>query len=467
MLRHLTLTLFLVLFAVPTVWAQDAQQITFDDAVRIALKQNVTLLRSKNFVEQQASLVQDRRMAFSPNLTFSAGAGQNFGRQFIQSESRIVEEKNESFRSSVSSNITLFSGFRNVSLLNAAQLDLEAQDLDYQRQEQTVIFNVMSQYLTLIERGEQISIQEENLESQRQQLAQIEEFVNVGSRPISDLYQQQAQAANAELTLLEAQRLYQLAEVALINTLQLDPFGAYEFMLPEISDSELVPAQYDVRDMLQTAFGTRADLKSQESRITASLSDIKASRASYFPNISLGFGYGSSWNSAIQDVLRDAGGNIVPDANGDPIFSNVSFSDQLDRNRGGNVSLSLSVPIFDRLSTKNATQRAKIQYDNAKLDLENLQQNIALQVRQAYLDYLTADKSLEVTEKQLISAEQALTADQERYNVGAATLVELSQSRASFVQAQSDQNQARFDFIFQKKLIDYYLGNLNPSEDLF
>ena len=447
MLRHLTLTFLLVLlFASPTASAQDAQQITFDDAVRLALKQNVDLLRSKNFVEQQASVLQDRRMAFSPNLNLSAGVGQNFGRQFIQSEDRIVQATNEQFNTRVSSNVTVFSGFRNQSLLESARLNLDAQNLNYERQEQTVIFNVMSEYLTLIERGEQIQIQQENLESQRQQLAQIEEFVNVGSRPISDLYQQQAQAANAELTLLEAERLYQLAEVALINTLQLDPFGAYEFMLPEVSDNQLNPEQYDVRTMLESAFDTRADLKSQQSVISSSLSDIRASRASYFPDISLGFGYGSSWTSFLSDV---------------------SFSDQIDRNRGGSLSLNLSVPIFDRLSTKNSTQRAKIQYDNAKLDLENLQQNIALQVRQAYLDYITAEKRLDVTEKQLISAEQAFTADQERYNVGAATLVELSQSRASFVQAQSDQNQARFDFIFQKKLIDYYLGDLNPSEDLF
>ena len=447
MLRHLTLTLFFVLLiGAPSAWAQDAQQITFDDAVRIALKQNVALLRSKNFVDQQASVVQDRRMAFSPNLSLSAGVGQNFGRQFNQAEGNIISTTNESFSTRVSSNVTVFSGFRNQSLLEAARNDLDAQNLDYQRQEQTVIFNVMSEYLTLIERGEQIQIQQENLESQNQQLAQIEEFVNVGSRPISDLYQQQAQTANAELTLLEAERLYQLAEVALINTLQLDPFGAYEFMLPDVSDNQLNSEQYDVRNMLQSAFDTRADLKSQQSRITASLSDIRASRASYFPDVSLGFGYGSSWTSFLDQV---------------------SFSDQLDRNRGGSVSLNLSVPIFDRLSTKNSTQRARIQYDNAKLDLENLQQNIALQVRQAYLDYLTAEKRLDVTGKQLISAEQALTADQERYNVGAATLVELSQARASFVQAQSDQNQARFDFIFQKKLIDYYLGDLNPSEELF
>ena len=72
-----------------------------------------------------------------------------------------------------------------------------------------------------------------------------------------------------------------------------------------------------------------------------------------------------------------------------------------------------------------------------------------------------------MTEKQEISAQQALTAEQERYNVGAATLVELSQARANFVQAASDRNQARFDFLFRKKLIDYYMGKLNPTESLF
>ncbi len=452
---------------VPSANAQEAQRITFDDAVRIAMQQNVALRRARNFVEQQSTIVTDRRMAFSPNLSFSAGAGQNFGRQFIQSESRVVQETNESFRSNISSNVTVFSGFRNMSLLSSARLDLEAENLEYERQEQTVIFNVMSQYLTLIERAEQISIQQENLEAQRQQLVQIEEFVNVGSRPISELYQQQAATANAELTLLEAERLYQLAEAALIQTLQLDPFGAYEFTIPDISNQELELTGYDIRTMLETAFGSRSDLKAQESRIAAAQDDIRATRASYFPQINFSFGYGSSWNSAIQDVLRDANGNIVLTPEGDPILSSVSFADQLDRNRGGNIGLNLSVPIFDRLTTRNQSQRAQIQYDNARLDLENLQQNIALQVRQSYLDYLTAEKSLDVTEIQLTSAQQALTAEEERYNVGAATLVELSQARANFVQAQSDQNQARFDFIFQKKLIDYYLGRLDTSEQLF
>ena len=146
----------------------------------------------------------------------------------------------------------------------------------------------------------------------------------------------------------------------------------------------------------------------------------------------------------------------------------VSFSDQFtDQNISSSLGLNLSVPIFNRFQNRTAIQRAKVQYDNAKLALEDLQQNISLDVRQAYLDYITAEKTLEVTEKQEISAQQAFTAAQERYNVGAATLVELTQARATLVQAESDRIQGRYDFIFRKKLIDYYLGKLDPTEQLF
>ncbi len=303
----------------------------------------------------------------------------------------------------------------------------------------------------MLERREQIRIQEENVESQRQQLVQIEEFTNVGSRPISDLYQQQANAANAELNLINAERFYQLAEVGLIQVLQLDPFGAYEFVSPTVTDDVLSPEVYDVEMMLREAFGKRADLKAADSDILAAEQSILVARSGLSPSLSLSFNTGSSYNDRFF-----FGGE------------RVSFSDQFtDQNISSSVGLNLSVPIFNRFSTRNSVQRARVQYDNAKLALEELQQNISLDVRQAYLDYITAEKTLEVTEKQELSAQQAFNAAQERYKLGAATLVELTQARATLVQAESDRIQSRYDFIFRKKLIDYYLGNLDPSEQLF
>jgi len=304
----------------------------------------------------------------------------------------------------------------------------------------------MSSYLNLLERREQILIQQENLESQRQQLVQIEEFTNVGSRPISDLYQQQAATANAELTLINAERAYQLGEVGLMQVLQLDPFGAYAFVAPEVTDALLMPQQYEVPVMLQEAFGQRLDLKARENDIIAAREGIRAARSGFFPSLSLAANTSSNYDDQ----------------------STFSFSDQFtDIRRSSSIGLNLSIPIFDRFETSNFIQQARVQYDNSRLVLEDLQQNIALDVRQAYLDYVTTEKRLDVTEKQEIAAQQALTAEQERYNVGAATLVELSQARANFVQAASDRTQARFDFLFQKKLIDYYMGRLNPTEPLF
>jgi outer membrane protein len=131
------------------------------------------------------------------------------------------------------------------------------------------------------------------------------------------------------------------------------------------------------------------------------------------------------------------------------------------------VSFSLSIPIFNRFQTRTNTQRSLIQLSNAELDMENLSQGIALEVRQAYLDYETAVKRLDVTEKQLLSAQKALEVEQERYDVGASTLVELTQAQASFVSASSQRVQAIYQFHFQHRLIDYYQGTLDPNESLF
>ncbi len=426
--------------------AQNVRTISFDEAIRIALEQNVLLQRAANVTELQAIAVDRSRMAFFPDLSFSSSGSQNYGRNFVSEEGRILNQTTEYVNFGVSTGVNLFNGFYDTATLKKSRYQLEASDLDYDRARQTVVFNVMSTYLTLIEQREQIRVQEENLESERQLLAQIEEFTRVGARPISDLYQQQALTASAELSVIEAQRLAQLSEANLIQVLQLDPFGAYDFEIPQMSNAAPVMQEYQLGNLLQNAFSRRADLQAGEMEIKAAEQDIKAARSNYWPSIGLRANYGSNYTTADE---------------------RFGLWDQLDQRRGGSLGLSLSVPIFDRFNARNSIQQARVQYDNAKLELQGLKHDVALQVRQAYLDYITSEKTLDVTEKQERSAELALQAAQERYNVGAGTLVELADARARYVTAASSRISARYDFTFRKKLIDYYLGVLNPSEALF
>src|SRR5205085_2625338 len=81
--------------------------------------------------------------------------------------------------------------------LRSARLTQEAGDRNVKRAEQTVAFTVASNFLAIVQQQEQVRVQQENLAAQEAQEKQIKAFVDAGSRPISDLYQQQATVAAA------------------------------------------------------------------------------------------------------------------------------------------------------------------------------------------------------------------------------------------------------------------------------
>jgi len=448
--RLAALTILAVLSAVglypQPAGAQDREVITFNEAVRIALEQNVDLQRVENTAELSALEVTRSRMAFFPDFSVSGRGSQNYGRNFIADEGRVLNQTTESISVGVGSSINLFNGYRDVAGLRQSQLLLKAGELDYDRARQAVVFQVMSDYLLLVEQREQINVHRENIEAQRQQLAQIEGFVEVGTRPISDLYQQQAAVASAELSLVDAERAYQLVEVRLIQTLLLDPFKDYAFEVPEIGEEGIAAQQYDLGELLETAFQRRIDLEAREADIEAANQGIRVARGAQWPTIGLSLGYGTNYTTADRQF---------------------ALFDQLDQRRGGSIDLNISLPIFDRYNTRVGIERAQVQLNNARLALEGQRQEVAAQVRQAYLDYLSSAKSVQVSETQVRAAQMALEVEEERYAVGAGTLVELSLARAEYIRAASNQVAAKYDHLFQTKLLDYYRGVLDPLQPVF
>lgn len=460
-------TVLALLASAPSTLAQDAVQpreVTFSEAVRIALDQNLTLRRTENAVETQEAFLSDARMAYYPFLSASTGLSRNYGRFIDRQENQIVNEATSFYSAGVNAGVTLFDGYRRGAQLDQARFGVEATSADLERQRETVVFNVMSQYLTLMEQREQIAIRRENLVSQQQQLERIEAFVEAGSRAASDLYQQRSQVANARVALGEAERLARRSENSLIQTLALDPLRAYTFVAPTLGDAPLDAQGYDPETLLRTALDQRADIAAQETRIRSAQQGIRIARSSILPTLSASAGYNSSWSSLAQDPVFGVDGAGNPTVIGS---QDVAFFDQLDRNRGGSVSLNLSYDLFDRFQRRNGTQRARVQLDDARLSLETLRQDVALQVRQAYLDYQSDLDQLGATEAALEAAELLLEVEQERYNVGASTIVELTQARTALVEAQSNRAQAVFRFLFRDKVIDYYQGTLDPTARLF
>jgi len=428
---------------------RDTTQVTFNEAVRTALDQNTDIKRAQASARQSNVQVQSEWMDFVPDLSLRSSVSRQYGRNFSQVTGGFTTESTDFFNLSGSSGITLFNGFENVSSLQQAQQQATADQTGLKRTQREVVFTVMDQFIALVESREIVRVREERVEAQRQRLRQIREFVDAGSRPKSDEFTAEADLADAEQQLLQGRRELEVSKTRLIQTLQLNPREAYDFQVPDLEGDTLGTAQYELPSLIDEAFQKRLDLRVAQAEQRAAQEGVRSARSSYYPTISLSGDYGTDWSS------RGLGGNVSDD-----------FANQLDVNRGGGVSLSLSIPIFDQLQRSTQVQQAQVQAQNAKYALQDQRQQVALQVRQSFLDYQNAVQQLEAADKRLRAAERARTAAQERYRLGSADIVELQNAIRDYVDAASQQVQARYNLIFQQKRIDYNVGRLSPNAPL-
>ncbi|MBV9880055.1 MAG: TolC family protein [Gemmatirosa sp.] len=414
-------------------------RITFADAVSLGLTQSVIVRQARNAASLQAATERQQKLQFLPSLSFNVSGANDVGRNFSQAEGTVTNQATQSLSTGISSTATLFDGFRNVASLRQARLGGDATEQDLSRARQTAAFTVASNFLAIVTQQEQLRVQDENLAALVAQEAQIRTLVDAGTRPISDLYQQQASVAASRLAVVDARRALELAKVDLMQTLQLDATTTYDFVPPAIGD--LTAHAYDLDSLVARALVRRADLGAQQSRVEAATQGVKAAQAGRLPSVSLTAGYNTGFSTA----------------------NALGFSQQLDQRRGGSVGIGISIPLFDRGATSLAAERAQIETDDAERTLASQRQDIALQVRRAFLDYQSARERLAAAEVQRKAAEQAATVTQQRYQLGAATLVEVAQARASQVQAASAAVSARYDVVFQQALMSYYTGDLDPT----
>ena len=423
------------LAAASVAGAQTPQRITYDDAVAIALKQSVSVKQAENATQLSDATVKQQQKQFLPNLSLNVSGSNNVGRNFSQSEGTIINQQSQAVSTGLSSSLTLFDGGKNISALRSARADRDASEQDLTRTRQSAVFTVASNFVSLTNANEQLKVQQENLTALESQEQQIEAFVKAGTRPVADLYQQQASVANAQLAVAQAERAVELAKVDIIQTLQLEPTSSYDFVAPAVTDAA-VNKTYNLDSLVALAYTNRADLAAQSARVEAAGQDVKVASASKLPTISLTGSYSTAYSSA----------------------TDLSLSNQLDQRRGGGIGIGVSIPLFDRGSSSAAEQKAEIAQSNAQLALSQQRQATALDVRRAYLDFTSAKQQLTAATAQLAAAQKAVEATQARYKVGAATLVEVSQAQAQEVSAASALATARNNLVLQEKAIDFAVG---------
>jgi outer membrane protein len=412
------------------------RRITLQEAIAIALAQNTNVRLAENATALDSLSVRLARNAFLPNLNVNTSTARG-----VLAGSGAQDRNAVGASAGLSSNVTLFNGSQNRNTLRQAKQTLEATGFDLGRARQTIVFTVASDYLDLITQQEQVRVQQENLTAQEQELTQLQEFVRQGTRPIGDVYQQQAAVASTRLALVNARRAADVARITLIGELVLDPRVDWLFETPTPSPVPAAQRTFLLDTLIDVALQQRVDVRAEVARVRAAESAVAIARGTSLPTITGSAGFSADYTSA----------------------GDLGFFDQLNARRGGSVGIGISVPVFDRGASSIARERAQVQLESELLTLRETEQTVMLEVRRAYLDYNAAQEQLAAATAQQSAAALALQAAQARYRVGAATFVEVTLARATLIEAQSAVVSARSAVTFQQALMSYYTGVLDPS----
>ena len=121
--------------------------------------------------------------------------------------------------------------------------------------------------------------------------------------------------------------------------------------------------------------------------------------------------------------------------------------------------MTLSIPIFNNLNARANVQRAMISNERAKIDAREVENTLRQTVETSYNNAIAASKSYSSSIRQVEAREEAFRMVQQRYDNGAANYVEYQVAENDLFQARSDLSRAKYEFIFRKKVLDFYLGN--------
>jgi len=417
--------------------------LTLQDVVRLAMERNLDVMQGANQVEMGRTQVEQERADFLPDLNLSISPGASYGRSIDPMTGSTEGNVDRSLNMGASSSINLFNGFEDQATLDQAKSQLSASERLFGRTQEQIAYQAAIQYLDVFLNQELEAVAQENLDVQERQLEQIQAFYEAGSRPIADVLQQKAAIAAARQQLLAAQQAVEVARLELKRTLRLSAEDELELAEPSPEVFALQEDQLALNDLIARALENRSDLEAQRLQIDAAESGVKAARSGYYPRVDLGVGANTRYNSGI---------------------SGVGAADQLfDTGPGSSVNLSVTIPIFDRNRTRSAVKRAEIAVDNERIALERAEQDIAFEVQKAVLDYNTAKAQLASAEEQVAAARQALSAAEARYNVGASTLVELAQTRSTFVQAEADRVNALYALGMSRLTLALQTGDVGAS----
>ncbi|MDP4274418.1 MAG: TolC family protein [Bacteroidota bacterium] len=412
------------------------------------------------------------RLDVLPNLNASGGFNYSLGRALDQTTYQFTSnQKIKSSNFSVNSSVNLFSGFQQANTIKQNHFNLMASLSNVEKVKNDISLNIASAFLQILFCQELLEVANNQLELSQQQVDHTRTLYNAGSVPQGKLFEIQAQAASDELQVVNSQNSLDLSKLTLIQLLDLDSIKNFEIEKPNLGFIKIDTLEFTIDSVFNRAQELPQIRAAQYSLLSAEkgLAIAKAERS---PRLTLGASYGSGYSDIRERVTglsdfqtfpigktQTTGETVVSLPAQTPIYGNYPFNNQIKDNANTNIMLGLSIPIFNGWKANSSIANAKLAMVNSKYSLQNAKNMLYKDICQAYTDALAALKKYRATDKALSSIEESFKYTQQKYEIGLMNFVDYSTVKNQLAKTQSELLQAKYEYIFKLKVLDFYKGN--------
>jgi outer membrane protein len=403
-----------------------------------AIQNNIQIkqqdLNSKYYSNQHQQAKYNRL----PNLNSSFQNSMSYGRS-LGPDNTYLDINSNSTYGSINSSITVWNGFTLNNSIKVADMNLRASLEDAKKTKDDIMLNIAAAYLEILFADELVAVAEDVIKITQLQLDRTGKLVDAGSLAKGSLLEIEAQYAREELDVVNAQNRLQLAYLTLYQLLELPSTESFKIEKPTLPEIGANITLLNSMDVFKNAVQLKPVVKSAEYNLESARNQLLVAKGNLLPSLT----FGGNYNNFYQKLFD---------------YPTASLKNQFKGNQRYGFGATLSIPIFNHFQARTSVSNAQIQLENSELQLQNTKNALRKDIEQAYTNALAAFKRYVANQKAVISSKEAFRYTEEKFNVGMINSVEYNQSKNNLSKAQSDLLQAKYEYIFRTKILDFYNG---------
>jgi TolC family type I secretion outer membrane protein len=419
----MTIALAVALLATPARAAAQVRAISLDDALELALRANPTMVQARSQLDVAHASRREAWGGWLPDLSGSSSWSRNSSDRFDPTTQRTISAASTSYSAGLTASLELFDGFRRVAENRSATADVDAAESGVLNQRFQVILQTKQAFFNALAADDLVRVAETQIQRATEQLKIARDKLAAGSATRSDTLRGRVELGNAELAMLNAGTQRATAEANLARLTGVDG------ILRAVGDSSLFEdVALDTAELRQAALVNSPTVGQAEADARAAQAAVGVSRAQYFPSITAR--YNTDWSG---QELGDLGGSW-------------------------GLRVSLSWPLFNGFTRESNLARSNANRQAAYAQAEDARRLVNAQLTQRLAELAAARQRLDIGRASLAAAREDLRVQQERYRLGAATILEVLTSQVTLTQAEVDIVEARLDFLVAKAQIEALAG---------